>query len=442
MARQARSTQRQFGGLPAYSPPLVISIHGIRTHGEWQKAFASAISGSSVKTESFDYGRYGLIRFVTPPFNNRLVDRFYDWYAAVVKSCSAVDLDRYDGRPSAVAHSLGSWIIGNAMLKFDDVRFDKLVLAGSILPSDFDWGTLFARDQVALVRNECGQRDPWPTWAGRVVARSGTGGSKGFEWFGAAVENVRCDWFGHSEALMRPHIERHWLPFLFRPPSPLAIIHGREIQDGEQFSETLDHTGTVIDTEAFGKLPHYADVEIPRGLSITWIKINPDIYTFLIDRQTRKPAGYLNAMPVDDALYAGIRNGQVADNAVPADGIVPYTGSRTVRVYLMSIAIDEKYRRWGDGIFQQAYVQLLTGFLDKLTYYAKNHGTRATHFLATAWTAEGRRMCQSFGMREIGKDNFGDPILELDLEALQSKPPAKIPPALKRLLKLYKGLSS
>jgi hypothetical protein len=198
----------------------------------------------------------------------------------------------------------------------------------------------------------------------------------------------------------------------------------------------------VIDTEAYGTLPHYADVEIPRGLSLTWIKVNPDIYTFLIDRQTQKAAGYINAMPVEGALYERIRSGKIADNSIQADGIVPYGGTQTVKLYLMSIAIAEKYRRWGEGIFQQAYVQLLNGFLDKLIYYARNHGVRATHFLATAWTPEGRRMCQSFGMTEIGKDAFGDSILELDLQVLQSSKTAKLMPALKRLLKVYNDLSS
>jgi serine/threonine-protein kinase len=132
------------------------------THGEWQKVFAAAMSASPAKVESFYYGYYGLLRFLTPPFNKRMVDRFYDWYASVVNSCPEVDLEHYDKRPSVVAHSLGSWIVGNAMLKHDDVRFDKLILAGSILPRDFDWMTLFARDQVAFVRNECGQEDPGP----------------------------------------------------------------------------------------------------------------------------------------------------------------------------------------------------------------------------------------------------------------------------------------
>jgi hypothetical protein len=221
---------------------------------------------------------------------------------------------------------------------------------------------------------------------------------------------------------------------------PLVLLHGRNIHSGDQFSEILDQAGTVIDHEAYGNLPHYPDVQIPRGLSLNWIKVNPDIYTFLIDRQTRKPAGYINAMPVDDALYTSIRSGKMVDNAVPASGIVPFLGPETVKIYVMSIAIAKKYRRWGNGILQQAYMQLLTGFLDKLAYYAKNCGVRATHFLATAWTPEGYRLCQFFAMTEVGKDPFGDSIFELDLEALQSAPAPRLAPALKRLLNLYKQI--
>jgi hypothetical protein len=424
----------------SYNPPLVISIHGIRTRGEWQKLFASAMSGSRTEVESFDYDYYGLPRFLIPGFNSRLVDRFYNEYWAMVKSHPSVSLDHFDRRPSAVAHSLGSWILGNAMLKFEDIKFDKLILAGSILPRDFDWSILLARDQVAMVRNECGQRDPWPGWAGRLVARSGTGGRDGFDWLGSVVDNARCEWFGHSDALMRPHIERIWLPFLRRTPSPLGLLHGCDIQDGQEFSRLLDHTGTVIDPQAYGNIPHYPNVEIPRGLSLSWIKVNPDIYTFLIDRQTRQPAGYMNAMPVTPELYDQLRRGEKNDKEVEARSVLPYASGSTLRVYVMSIAIDVKYRRWGEGIFQQSYIQLLNGLLDRLSYYAKNHSVRVSHLLATAWTDEGLRMCGSFGMKEIGKDKFGDPIFELDLESARLKSKRSLLPGLKRLLRIYKDL--
>src|SRR5438876_545572 len=138
MSRAASGKLGKSAKPQTYYPPLVISIHGIRTRGEWQKVFASVVSGSRMKVESFDYGHYGLIRFLTPPFNSRMVDKFYNWYASTIKSCSAISLEHYEERPSVVAHSLGSWIVGYTMLKYEDVRFDKMILAGSILPRDFD----------------------------------------------------------------------------------------------------------------------------------------------------------------------------------------------------------------------------------------------------------------------------------------------------------------
>ena len=166
-----------------YRPAVVFSIHGIRTHGNWQKEFAGAMGEASPRVESFDYGKYGLYKFLIPPFNRRMIDKFYEWYSQTVKTIPAVDLDCYDRRPSAVAHSLGTWILCSAMLKFPDMRFDKLVLTGSVLPRDFDWCTLFARDQVSSVRKECGRMDRWPGLARRFVANTGTAGVKGFEWF-------------------------------------------------------------------------------------------------------------------------------------------------------------------------------------------------------------------------------------------------------------------
>jgi hypothetical protein len=420
-----------------YKPSLVISIHGIRTHAKWQKALDEILGMSHVPPAAYDFGRYGLIRFLTPTFNERMLNKFYDWFMWKMDSRADIDLDRYDKRPSIVAHSLGSWIVGNAMQKFPGIRFEKAIFAGSILPVDFDWSSLFERDQIASVRNEFSLKDPWPRLASYVVPRTGEAGSKGFDSFGKAVENVSCKWFGHSDSLIRPHIEQQWIPFLMRSPSPIILRHGREIHDLKQFSDTLDHTGTVIDAEAYAKLPNYASVEIPRGLSLQWIRVEPDIYTFLIDRVALKPIGYINAMPVENALYEQIRAGRITDNEIPANGILPYKSGGAVKVYLMSIAIAEENRRLGDGIYQQAYFQLMSGILDKLNYYAGDFGTRVTHMLTTAWTPEGIRISKFLGMNQVGKDKFGDPVFELDLLSAKTAAAARHSAPLKRLLDTY-----
>src|SRR5438270_761881 len=83
-----------------YHSPMLLSIHGIRTRGEWQNVLQSVFSGSPTKTEAFDYGRYSLFKFLIPPFNSRLVDKFYDWYGTIMRSHAEVDLDDYSKRPS------------------------------------------------------------------------------------------------------------------------------------------------------------------------------------------------------------------------------------------------------------------------------------------------------------------------------------------------------
>jgi hypothetical protein len=426
------------GARAQYDPPLALSAHGIRTHGGWQKTFAEVISGSSTKIAAYDYGKYGLLRFMAPGFNNRKIDEFYRWYSDAIRACADLDLRRYDRRPCLIAHSFGTWIICNAMLKYEDIRFDKIILCGSILPSDFNWAKLFARDQVALVRNECGLKDPWPRWASRLVPGTGPSGSTGFDWFESVVGDVYYDEFGHGEFLTRRHIEEHWMPFLRRRPSPLAVLHGRTIQLSGEFSAIFNETN-AIDVEAFGK--NYEEAYVTDDLALGWIKVNPDIYTFLIDRESGKAAGYINAIPVDDALYRGIRGGRVADNEVPASGVVAYGRDQKIKVYLMSIAVSEKHRQWGQGLWNQGYAQLIGGFLDKLVDYAKHRSIRATHLLATAWTAQGLQMCNSLGMIKVGNDRFGDAVYEVVLDKIPSDKKGLLP-ALRRLINAYREMES
>jgi hypothetical protein len=422
-----------------YNPPLCLTIHGIRTTGKWQKEFQSIV-GRFSRTDSFDYGWYGLPRFLAPGFNDRLIDKFYDWLSEVLNSNRDV-VDQIDGnrprcdkKPSIAAHSLGTWILGYAMQKYDDVCFDKIILAGSILPRDFDWELLFSRNQVSRVRNECGSKDPWPSLAGRLIKHAGTGGAEGFDCFAPGLENVPYE-FQHSTALLRRHIEIRWVPFLRAQPSPLALLHGREIAKNSLFMKILGHTGSVIDKEAYAKLPNF--IEPTDELAERWIGINPDIYTFLIDSRSKVPAGYVNAMPVGDDAYAKIRAGELMDHEIQESAVRLFQANTPLKIYLMSMAISKDTRNWGQGVLQSSYMQLLKGFLDKLTWYAKNERVHVTHFLATAWTPEGRRMCEQFSMSEIGPNKYGYPIFELDLRQIELNPAM---PALKRLLDTYRKL--
>jgi pimeloyl-ACP methyl ester carboxylesterase len=423
-------------GAASYRPPLVIAIHGINTTGQWQKEFAAAMSDSGIHAESYDYGNYTALQFLSSSSNRKKIDEFYVWFCKTVKGARKIRLERYDRRPSVCAHSFGTWIIANAMLKYSDIKIDKLILSGSVLPRNFDWHALFSADQISSVRNETGKQDIWPAVASHFVNGTGDAGSKGFLEYGRQLRNVPFDWFGHSDALMRGHIENFWLPFLCEKPSPLAVLHGRDISDREEFASILDRTG-AIDDMVYGHLKGFAEVDIPSGRSLEWIAINPDIYTFLVDRETNVPVGYINAMPLKEDVYEQVRSGSMTDKDVPASGILPFFGPRQLKIYLMSIAVDPAYRNYGDGLAQRAFERLWNGFIDKLIIAARSQACKVTHILATTWTSEGLAICEHLGMKRIGADRFGDGIYELNLQTFPREQIPSLVPSIRKLLTAY-----
>jgi hypothetical protein len=273
---------------------------------------------------------------------------------------------------------------------------------------------------------------------GKFVAGTGSSGQAGFDAISSMLEQHRFEFFRHSDYFQKSHIEAHWVPYLTREPSNLKVKHGREIENTTEFTKITNVTGPVIDTACFGGLSHYDDVKIPRGLSLEWIKINPDIYTFLMDRRNH-PKGYINAMPVTEELFSRIIAGNTNDNEIRADGIEPFTQDAVLRIYLMSIAIAPDLHKTGAGLFHPAFELLLNGFVDKLIYYAHTQRVRVSELVAVGWTPQGKKLCQMFGMREVAKDKFGNPVFWINLsKSLTEK--RRLYPALRRLVHIYRQM--
>jgi hypothetical protein len=324
------------------------------------------------------------------------------------------------------------------MQKYPDIRFDKVILCGSILPVDFDWSNLFHRDQVNFVRNEYGRQDYWASIVGCFIPNTGASGTDGFQLLSTVVSQERFEYFNHSDYFNRQHIENHWLPALKKEPSPLQIRHGRNMHDEiGKFVATLDATA-AIDDICFANLPGYNLSKVPRGLSTTWIGINPDIYTFLFDRQFERVCGYINAMPIDEDCFDKIKAGQIRDNEITSDDIVPFLRDQTVKLYLMSVAIDPSLRRASQGLLQEPLERLVNGFVSKLYYYAVNRQIRVSEVVSVGWTEAGRKLCEAFGMLPRGQDKDGHPIYLLDFNSGPVKSRRPIFPSIQKLAETYR----
>lgn len=421
-----------------FSPPMVISIHGIRTHARWQKELAEILADRHIRFRLYDYDFFGIAKFLLETFRKKKIEQFYDYYQKVIaENRELLDPSDYTKRPSIIAHSFGSYIVGYCMQKYRDVKFDKIILCGSILPNDFDWATIIGRDQANFIRNECGLKDFWCGIVEKIVPKTGSSGKNGFNFVATNFAQEHFEYYEHSDYFHRYHIEKQWLPFLERKPSNLSIVHGKDMTD---FSNNLDKAHQ-IDLSYYEGLPHYSEIDLPRGLSLQWINTNPDIYTFLFDRKDKTVKGYINAMPIDEDKFKYMKDtGDINDKKIKEVNIIPFRANQQLNIYLMSIAIASDTLNTSQGLFQGALEKLIYGFIYKLIGYARDQNIKVREFLAVAWTDKGKRLCKMFGMQEVNKDEYGNPIYWIDLEDKNILKQKTIFPGIRKLLEIYQNI--
>ena len=204
--------------------PVVISIHGIRTTGRWQKELNDVLISAGFRHVPLDFGFFSALSLLMPWSRSRKVEWFHRTYSEKFSGG--------DRKPSVIAHSFGSYIVTRAMLKYDDIRFERVILCGSIVSRSYPWrAVLLARDQADAVLNEAGGRDMWAAIVEWVVSDAGASGVSGFEDTadGRLVQLIH-ERHAHSDYFYRLNYERRWLPFLQgRSVQPVTPAGGSRI---------------------------------------------------------------------------------------------------------------------------------------------------------------------------------------------------------------------
>lgn len=202
LARLAASEER----------PWVISIHGIRTRGDWQKELTEELTPAGFNYKPFDYGFFDIIRFLSPGSRDRKVDEFRDEYSQF----HAV----HGVRPSVIAHSFGTLIVTRSIEKYG-LEFDRMILCGSIVRRDFEWSKWIGT-KVTRVLNDFGGRDLWARLVPFVVRDAGQSGLHGFlDTANGAVVERGNPWMRHSDYFFSFNYRTRWIPFLQgTDPSP------------------------------------------------------------------------------------------------------------------------------------------------------------------------------------------------------------------------------
>lgn len=175
----------------------LIAIHGFNTRGPWQEEFSWRIANKLGYSAPILIYKYGLIRFgVLFRWRQRQLARKLGH-----RLRSAIDYARehgHDDPPNLVIHSFGSllFVVLLGLPEFDDLRFGRVIAAGSIVRPDYAWGKRRAEGRIEAILNHCGGRDRAVPFAYFTIPGAGPGGRVGFADPGAV--NLRDPAYGHS----------------------------------------------------------------------------------------------------------------------------------------------------------------------------------------------------------------------------------------------------
>lgn len=144
---------RHMADMPALQPDtaatnVVFVIHGIRDRGFWTQKIARVIKSEVAKINrgkppaqwlhfrSFtgSYGYFAMVPFVLPWIRRWKAEWLMDHYVE--------ELARHPNATiSFVGHSNGTYLLARALKDYPAARFERVVLAGSVIRRDFDWNS-------------------------------------------------------------------------------------------------------------------------------------------------------------------------------------------------------------------------------------------------------------------------------------------------------------
>lgn len=190
-------------------PVLLILIHGIRTHADWQHELPGWIDADeSIVVKAPGYGYFDAFRFWFPfltrngPINkiSRELDDFLPNYPEN-------EWDRI-----IIAHSFGTYTITKVLENRPAWKFSDIILCGSIVSKGFRWtGISNQLQEGGRIVNEVGTLDVWPAMANAWSWGYGPTGTYGMQ---SGQVDDRVHQIGHSDFFTEEFAKEYWKPFI------------------------------------------------------------------------------------------------------------------------------------------------------------------------------------------------------------------------------------
>ncbi|MCZ2857809.1 esterase/lipase family protein [Blastococcus sp. VKM Ac-2987] len=201
--------------------PVVIVLHGIRTsrYTNWVGQLSSELTARPATPDrptpivwAPSYGYFSAVDFALPFTRSRNLRRFLEWYGRVHVTHGSVR--------HFAGHSNGTYLLGRALEAVPAMYFDRIYLAGSVLPREYPWTRITDRQQVKkLVLHDRATHDVPVGWLcaalrGLGMRDVGTAGVNGFDDRPALVVEQPGAYRGGHGAALEPRVLPHVTAYL------------------------------------------------------------------------------------------------------------------------------------------------------------------------------------------------------------------------------------
>lgn len=181
--------------------PVIFVVHGIRaSNGDWVKDASESIQAElpNSRIVPATYWYFSALDFALPLLRKKKIRWFMDTYSYYLARGPQASFH-------FLGHSNGTYLLGQSLRRLSGMQFDRVVLAGSVLPRTFNWQSHMDRRQVDEVWNHRASRDVPVAVLCNALRGLGMNdvGTGGFEGFSADPRIHECFYHqgNHSAAL-------------------------------------------------------------------------------------------------------------------------------------------------------------------------------------------------------------------------------------------------
>lgn len=201
--------EQQSQNNPIKKDAVLITLHGIRTYGKWQKSFNKVLNEntSNFVHYTMNYGFVGFFSVYFPFLRGVILQKAIKDIEQIIHENSNKDIH-------IIAHSFGTYIIIKFLMSRQlNKKIKTLILAASILPRSF-FKKVDLTCNVERMINDCGNKDHMLFLNNLLSVKFGDSGRIGFN----IPNNLQmCNRYfkgSHKLYFSNEFYKKFWLPYL------------------------------------------------------------------------------------------------------------------------------------------------------------------------------------------------------------------------------------